>query len=274
MKHAFQALPLNTVLGHIGVGMASASFWRGAWYMLDDCLYPGDPFRSAMASFGLGTVGMLASQGLVNRMDALAATTSNTVFSLHSHSKGVGNWHWRIGQVARFGAIYALAGSCILIWRGTWVMWDVVYEHAHHCPIQKTGPRATDEHHATYSGLVSHLTAVVGLLSCGLFASVLAPPAAVAVVTNAAVTAASRPQVRNSASLHLPRSYALMHTTTLSRHAATSSAVRKHISPRNDRVLARPSSFTFGMQGSGGVMGMSSSAQSSTRRNFSASTFG
>ena len=230
--------------------------------MLDDCLYPGDPFRSAVASLGLGTVGMLASQGIVNKMDLLVAGSGGSRIPFRQ-------------MAARFGAIYVLAGSCILIWRGTWVMWDVVYEHAHHCPIQKTGPRATDEHHATYSGLVSHVTATVALVSCGLFASVLAPPAAVAVVTNAAVTAASRKGMTTSTMAGttqyyqriLPKPATSSSAAALSRRAAaTVSAIGKHISPRNDRVLARPPSFAFGGTGMHG-MGMSSSA-STTRRGF------
>ena len=254
--------------------------------MLDDCLYPGDPFRSAVASFGLGTVGMLASQGLVNHMNALAK------------SAAAGRRHGGFHQVARFGAIYALAGSCILIWRGTWVMWDVVYERAHHCPIQKTGPRATDEHHATYSGLVSHVTAIVALVSCGLFASVLAPPAAVSVLTNAAVVTSKASSMSSRAGWTAASRSSPATTTTIMAGSSTqyhrglhlqnrafvsnpTTVIGRHISPRNDRVLARPSSlslFAFGTTtgrgmpaGSGaGVMGMSSAA--GTRRSHATTT--
>ena len=238
MTSKFQALPWTIVAGHVGVGMASASFWRGAWYMLDDCLYPGDPFKSATASFALGVTGMLGSQGMISRTERIRPGT--------------------LQQVAKFGALYVIAMSCVLVWRGTWVMWDVVYEKAHHCPIQKTGPRATDERHATYSGLASHLTAIVGLISCGLFASVFAPPAGIAVISNAAVKAPRQYANRAAAgsvqhvvnrlwSSSLSKAQQHIQSTSASMlmhpqrawHSSAPPPLR-HISPLNDRVLASP----------------------------------
>jgi hypothetical protein len=83
--------------------------------------------------------------------------------------------------MARFGALYTVAVSCVLVWRGTWLGWDVVYEYFY--PHAKS----TDRGHATHSGLASHTTAVGLLLATGLFASVLAPPAAVSVIRDFAV---------------------------------------------------------------------------------------
>lgn len=159
----FRALHWKTVCTHVGVGMASASFWRGAWYVLDDHMFPESPVKSACASLGLGVVGMVASQGLVQKSEALAKLGSV-----------------RRVQVARFAAIYSIALSCVLVWRGTWMMWDVAYE-------TWTESHPTQPGHATKSGVLSHGISALGLLSCGLFASVLAPPAAASVIRDLAV---------------------------------------------------------------------------------------
>lgn len=168
---AFRAKCVKTVFTHVGVGMAAASFWRGAWYVLDDTLYPEDPSKSALASLGMGVLGMGASQGIVSKAEVLRGT---------------------VQKFARFGALYTIACSCVLVWRGTWIMWDVVYEKYHECPIEKSGPKSTDPGHATKSGLFSHGVAIGGLLATGLFASVLAPPAAASVIRDLAVKTGQR----------------------------------------------------------------------------------
>jgi hypothetical protein len=124
-------------------------------------------------------------------------------------------------KMARFGALYTIAVSCVLVWRGTWVGWDVVYEKYHphnkatagtgtatttgtttstttttntpvhlhpavgpaqHAIERRTTVSATDPGHATTSGVLSHLVAISLLVGTGLFASVLAPPAATGVI--------------------------------------------------------------------------------------------
>jgi Fuseless len=186
--------------------------------MLDDQLFPENPEASAITSLGLGTAGMTASQGLVAR--ALAVQRP------------------MIKPVARFGALYTVAMSCVLVWRGTWVGWDCVYErllnspttvlvHPHHkkqddnhetatttptslstlssttalmatsssflehSPAHAT-IKSTDPGHLTASGMASHLFAILALGGCGVFASVLAPPAAVSVIKDLAIKV-SRP---------------------------------------------------------------------------------
>jgi hypothetical protein len=163
----FTALDWKSVGQHVCVGMASASFWRGAWYILDDSVFPGQPVKSASASLTLGIVGMAASQGLVQRAESFAKTR----------------------QLARFGAIYTIAFSCVLVWRGTWIFWDVLYEQMNHCPIEQKGPKSTDPGHSFRSGILSHSLATAALLGTGLFASVLAPPAAASVMKDAAIKA-------------------------------------------------------------------------------------
>lgn len=165
----FRALSLRTVATHVGIGMASASYWRGAWYVLDDNLFPESPLKSAFASLSLGAVGMAASQGLVEKAESLSKQGSV-----------------RRLCVVRFGAIYSVAMSCVLVWRGTWMLWDCVYERV-------TENHPTTPGHLTQSGVLSHGIASVGLLGCGLFASVLAPPAAASVIRDIAVKAGQKP---------------------------------------------------------------------------------
>jgi Fuseless len=221
----------RTLGTHVLVGMGAASFWRGAWYVLDDHLYPNQPAQSAAASLALGTCGMAASQGLVARAEQWAQ-------QLRSNSPPPR----ALVALARFGAIYTVAISVVLVWRGTWVGWDCLYEHwhdeqqpkanNHHAihysvheptnhrhllmkPLEVSAPapstnivatasllspvsstshstlsnsiKSTDPGHATHSGLLSHLVAVSLLLGTGLFASVLAPPAAVSVIRDQSV---------------------------------------------------------------------------------------
>lgn len=177
----------------------------------------------------------------------------------------------------RFLALYTVAWSCALVWRGTWLGWDCLYESfflrtnhtsssesnvdekgifhpsrssflfhqiyqrtlykelyhhpdddviEHHHRIldgddhaakidlaqtdnnsnqtntqspettkrhqvdlieETTVLSATDPGHATRSGILSHVVAVVGMVMFGSFGSVLAPPAAVSVIRDAAI---------------------------------------------------------------------------------------
>jgi hypothetical protein len=219
----FTALDWKTLTTHVGVGMATASFWRGAWYMLDDSLFPEDATASAAASLGLGIVGMAGSQGLIAKTEL------------------VRNPIWR--KAARFGALYTVAASCVLIWRGTWLGWDLVYEHAHHCPVQQTGPKATDTKHALYSGAASHVSAIIALLGCGMFCSVLAPPAAACILRDASVKSASR-YYTGPAQQVVNRLWGGPLATSRQYYSQTTHRSKRHISPLNDRVLAHARSST------------------------------
>ena len=167
--------------------MACASYWRGAWYFLDDHLYPENTFHSAISSLGLGTVGMTVCQGVAG-------------VSLSSP------WNrLKRTPAARFSALYVVSTSCVLVWRGAWLLCDVAYEEAARyfysldmnsslatCEAVSDSPtssehtiRATDPHHRTLSGLLSHGLAMAGLLCVGRFASVLAPPARASIARDA-----------------------------------------------------------------------------------------
>jgi len=170
MTNTFQSLPWKRVALHVGVGMGAASFWRGAWYVLDDHLFPNSTSQSAVASLALGVTGMAASQGLVERCEQLAKSGSK-----------------RRLPVARFGAVYTIAVSCVLVWRGTWIGWDVLYETA------QSDAKSTDPGHLSTSGVLSHAVAVAALVGTGLFASVLAPPAATSIIRDFTVKAGMKP---------------------------------------------------------------------------------
>lgn len=174
---SFVALHWKSVLTHVGVGMGAASFWRGAWYILDDHLFPNDRAASALSSWSLGVVGIAASQGLVEKCEKLQQQGGRIPL-----------------KVARFGALYTIAVSCVLVWRGTWLGWDVLYEYNH--PQQspcKSAVQATAPGHLSTSGVVSHVLAVAALVGTGLFASVLAPPAANSVIRDFTVKAGIKP---------------------------------------------------------------------------------
>jgi len=240
---AFTSLDAKAVLTHIGVGMGAASFWRGAWYILDDHLFPDDPALSALTSFGLGCTGMTLSQGLVGRLDRFEKhfkqKSRDAAMMVGSPRQGGGFYRKYVlpVRVARFGALYTIAISCVLVWRGTWLGWDVVYEmthpinrsasnnsqrssetdhphhhHQHHVGIEQLHAHqsqsqqhsqhphqqqllqrinSTDPGHATTSGILSHVVALTVLCGTGLFASVLAPPAATSVIRDFTVKAAS-----------------------------------------------------------------------------------
>lgn len=156
----------STIAAQVGVGIACASFWRGLWYYLDDNLFPQNPLHSSLASLGMGTTGLALSQGLMAKM------AQREIANQKIHLPG------KYSTVARFATLYGVSISCVLVWRGAWMMWDVGYEKWH----KDKEAKATDPGHLTNSGLLSHFVAVGGLLAFGRFASVLAPPARVSIL--------------------------------------------------------------------------------------------
>ena len=200
-KSPFGPQPFPMVIRNVMIGCGTASFWRGAWYILDDNLFPQDPALSAASSLVSGTAGMFLSQGLIKRYEVLVNhhTADQLLFRR---------------SVYRFGAVYCAALSVVLVWRGAWLSWDCFYEglhakqawHAskssflHHSVYDKmhvddsnwVEVNATSAGHATKSGLISHLTAITLLLGMGTFASVLAPPAAVSILHDATIKSSVR----------------------------------------------------------------------------------
>ena len=151
------SLPLQ-----IGIGMASACYWRGMWYVLDDQLYPENAAKSALVSLVSGSLGLAVSQAYL--------------FDPQQHKKMTTTFDWaktatlcQNQKATKWLALYGLTTSCILIWRGAWVGCDVLYESI-------TKESASDPTHLTISGLASHGIALVGLLAMGRLSSTLGPP--------------------------------------------------------------------------------------------------
>ena len=160
------------VFQQVAIGVACASYWRGMWYMLDDNLFPDNQFYSGAASLGLGTLGLAGTQGFISRQAEKDLIRKINALPRHYSS------------VARFGTLYCVSTSCVLVWRGAWVLWDVAYEKYHNDQV-----KATDPKHLTTSGLISHSFAMGSLLAFGCFASVLAPPARASVLKDCALKA-------------------------------------------------------------------------------------
>lgn len=206
----FGPQPVPTVLRNVLVGCCAASFWRGAWYVLDDNLFPEEPVKSASSSLMAGTAGMFLSQGLIKRYEILVNHSPSEL----RFPKGL----------YRFGALYCTAFSVILVWRGAWLSWDCFYEGLHskqawhsskgsflhhsvyhqlHEDVAEV--EATDRGHATKSGLFSHITAICILVGMGTFASVVAPPAAISILKDKAVKSSMRAFVTPTTRKLLPR---------------------------------------------------------------------
>jgi len=180
------SLSLSLSLSHklkVGVGIGVASFWRGAWYVLDDNLFPNNPLHSATASLGLGTAGLAITQGMIAH-EASKQVSGKTRVKLPSY----------YNSIARFGSLYGIAMSVVLVWRGSWMLWDIGYEK-----IYKDEVKALDPGHRTKGGLASHIVACAGLLAFGRFSSVLAPPASVSILKDMALKAKTWKEYSNAA---------------------------------------------------------------------------
>mmetsp|Transcript_21615 Transcript_21615/g.33900 ORF Transcript_21615/g.33900 Transcript_21615/m.33900 type:complete len:206 (-) Transcript_21615:1820-2437(-) len=165
----------------VAIGVASASYWRGMWYILDDNLFPDNPLYSAVASLGLGSFGLAFVQGAIARKTEY----------YYSQKKAV-KLPFYYSSIARFGTLNCVATSCVLVWRGAWLGWDLAYE-------KLSKESATDRGHLTISGIGSTVLATLGLLAFGRFSSVLAPPAKVSILEDLAFKATTWQQYSKAA---------------------------------------------------------------------------
>lgn len=211
-------MPASLAL-QVVTGVLCASYWRGAWYILDYKLFPTDNLKSGIASLTLGG-GLL---GMAQYILSPSYNGTKAIVRMLPPPRSV-TLRTRYIQTNRFIMLYGISTSCVLIWRGTWLMWD---EGAHfiadtlssrwrseqketnpkHCP-NTTLHNAIEHQHYTnhnneshsnsmtqqhvvtddeilfYSGLASHVVATVGLLFMGRYASVMAPPANASMLTD------------------------------------------------------------------------------------------
>ena len=174
------------------VGVAVASFWRGAWYVLDEVVFPADVFKSGLACFVAGVGGLATSQhAKLLLLRELSCTTKT------SHRK----------RVLMFTPpTYFVALSCVLFWRGVWCLWDSASdayfgvadgEDDSDNSIRNNNNNNSDvpkENDASglyssdkfKSGIVSHAAGVTALVSTGFLASAACPPAGLWVARDAA----------------------------------------------------------------------------------------
>lgn len=202
----------------VATGMLCASYWRGAWYVLDHTMFPDDRLTSGTVSLACGST-LLAMQ---QYMLSPSYNGTKQLVRLLPPPKNV-SLRTRYLQTNRFIMLYGIASACILIWRGTWLLWDEGahqicdayaesrlqkqvedakdglgrmrrqltnlggnqqhHDHeGHHGESSVTNHEDIDEKILFYSGIASHVVATVGLLCMGRFASVMAPPANVSMV--------------------------------------------------------------------------------------------
>jgi hypothetical protein len=184
------------------VGVAVASFWRGAWYVLDEVVFPADVFKSGLACFVAGVGGLATSQhAKLLLLRELSCTTKT------SHRK----------RVLMFTPpTYFVALSCVLFWRGVWCLWDSASDayfgeadgeddsdnstrnnnnnndNNNNSDVREENGEDENVALGLYSsekfksGIVSHAAGVTALVSTGFLASAACPPAGLWVARDAA----------------------------------------------------------------------------------------
>lgn len=150
LKASVRTSGLPELLTHqIAVTCGVATFWRGAWYMMD-AIFPDDVLTSGICSIAIGTATFAVGQSLVSPV--VVSNVSGR----------------RFAPLGRILALYTLSLSCIAMWRGIWCINDAVSEHVAGLRIDR---------HLFYSGLASHFCAFLFLLPLGRFSAVVAAPA-------------------------------------------------------------------------------------------------
>ena len=177
------------------VGVAVASFWRGAWYVLDETVFPLDARKSGLACFAAGVCGLATSQHVkLMMLKDMACTTKTT------NQK----------RVMLFSPpTYFVGLSCVLFWRGVWCLWDsatdayfVLKDGEDSCSSNSSSssgsedasgssPPASFFFPSSYSpklksGIVSHAAGTTALVATGFLASAACPPAGLWVARDAA----------------------------------------------------------------------------------------
>lgn len=102
----YSPLGVTPIPTQVAIGVATASYWRGMWYILDDNLFPDNPLYSAVASLGLGSFGLAFIQGAIARQADYYARKETAKLPLYYK------------PIARFGTLYCVSTSCVLVWRG------------------------------------------------------------------------------------------------------------------------------------------------------------
>ena len=202
----------------VTIGVLSASFWRGSWYILDHTLFPDNRTKSGISSLAIGSTLLCLKQYILSPQ----YNGTKILVQLLPPPQSI-SLRTRYLQINRFVVLYGIASSCVLIWRGTWLLSDEIahriaqklqlkkeddslitreitqqqyygnssynnkqqHQHTtidHHSESSVTQHDDLDEQTLFYSGIASHVVATMALLSIGRFSSVMAPPANVSLL--------------------------------------------------------------------------------------------
>lgn len=103
----------------VATGILCASWWRGSWYILDHTLFPDDTVKS-------GVVSLAAGSSLLAMKQYILSPSYNGTKTLMRWLPPPKNVSLRASyiQTNRFIVLYGIASACVLIWRGTWLLWD------------------------------------------------------------------------------------------------------------------------------------------------------
>lgn len=137
--------------GDVAVACGVASFWRGAWYVMDARVFPEDRAASALACGTLGPVAVAVASRAMR--DARGVDVAG----------------------ARFYALACVvACGSVATWRGVWTGWDEACARAN--AARDASARASEAETHLWGGVASLLVGAVGLIGAGTFASTFAPP--------------------------------------------------------------------------------------------------
>ena len=103
----------------VATGVLCASYWRGAWYVLDHTMFPEHRLASGTVSLACGTTLLSMKQYILSP----SFNGTKTLVRMLPPPKSV-SLRTRYIQTNRFIMLYGIASACILIWRGTWLLWD------------------------------------------------------------------------------------------------------------------------------------------------------
>ncbi|KAL3827283.1 hypothetical protein ACHAXA_005029 [Cyclostephanos tholiformis] len=109
----------STLPVQVATGVLCASYWRGAWYILDHTLFPDNRALSGIVSLTSGS----ALLGLKQYIISPSYNGTKRLVRLLPPPESV-SLRRRYIQTNRFIVLYGIASGCILIWRGTWLLWD------------------------------------------------------------------------------------------------------------------------------------------------------
>ena len=136
--------------GDVAVAAGVASFWRGAWYVMDACVFPDDRARSAQACAVAGPCAVGLGAAAMER------------------------WGGRVRNGRYHVLVSAIALGSVATWRGVWMMWDETCDRVN--ASLGEGGKLSAREVTLYGGAASALAGAATLVGMKSYASVFAPP--------------------------------------------------------------------------------------------------